>query len=529
MARRAVLGAGTRLPRVPAPRPARGDRVRPPTRAEPRARRDLVRSSPSRRWWTSRSTRSAPRTATAAQRPDLPAPALLHERDGVVGGLLVGGGGVDLGAGAVALDRRPGGPRAWAPATPSGRSSSRSRRAGRRGATLSMTGWPAGRRRRGGSRARRWPAAKPRSVSRTRSASERLGLPPPPHAASVSAPDGERGREPHRAAGYAGGMAMDPLLDGHGRRIGDLRVSVTDRCNFRCQYCMPAEGLPWLERDDVLHFEEIERLVALLAAMGVDRRAPDRRRAARAPRLPVPGGDARRRCVEDERHHQRLPARARRRGARARRARPLQRLDRLAAARPLLRDDPPRRPAPGAARPRGAGALPRGAPDQGQRGRHARLHRGRGAALRALRPRAPLRGALHRVHAARRRPRLDARQRPDRRGDPRDHRAAVGARARAARAARHRARLPLRRRPRLDRVHQPGLRAVLRRLQPHPPDRRRPAAHVPVLAQRDRPARAAARGRRRRRARADRPRRGVAQGAQAPRQRAGLRPAACGR
>jgi cyclic pyranopterin phosphate synthase len=64
-------------------------------------------------------------------------------------------------------------------------------------------------------------------------------------------------------------MAMDPLLDGHGRRIGDLRVSVTDRCNFRCQYCMPAEGLPWMERDDVLHFEEIERLVALLASMGV--------------------------------------------------------------------------------------------------------------------------------------------------------------------------------------------------------------------------------------------------------------------
>ena len=62
---------------------------------------------------------------------------------------------------------------------------------------------------------------------------------------------------------------MEPLVDGHGRRIGDLRVSVTDRCNFRCQYCMPAEGLPWLERDDVLHFEEIERLVALLAAMGV--------------------------------------------------------------------------------------------------------------------------------------------------------------------------------------------------------------------------------------------------------------------
>jgi len=64
-------------------------------------------------------------------------------------------------------------------------------------------------------------------------------------------------------------MALEPLVDGHGRQIADLRVSVTDRCNFRCQYCMPAEGLPWLERDEVLHFEEIERLVGLLAAMGV--------------------------------------------------------------------------------------------------------------------------------------------------------------------------------------------------------------------------------------------------------------------
>src|SRR5579859_1073824 len=62
---------------------------------------------------------------------------------------------------------------------------------------------------------------------------------------------------------------MDPLLDGHGRLIGDLRVSVTDRCNFRCQYCMPAEGLPWLERGEILSFEEIARLVGLLARMGV--------------------------------------------------------------------------------------------------------------------------------------------------------------------------------------------------------------------------------------------------------------------
>jgi cyclic pyranopterin phosphate synthase len=64
-------------------------------------------------------------------------------------------------------------------------------------------------------------------------------------------------------------MALEPLIDGHGRRIGDVRLSVTDRCNFRCQYCMPAEGLPWLEREEILSFEEIVRLVGLLAAMGV--------------------------------------------------------------------------------------------------------------------------------------------------------------------------------------------------------------------------------------------------------------------
>ena len=64
-------------------------------------------------------------------------------------------------------------------------------------------------------------------------------------------------------------METELLRDGHGRRIGDLRVSVTDRCNFRCQYCMPAEGLPWLERDEILTFEEIERIVSVFAAMGV--------------------------------------------------------------------------------------------------------------------------------------------------------------------------------------------------------------------------------------------------------------------
>ncbi len=65
-------------------------------------------------------------------------------------------------------------------------------------------------------------------------------------------------------------MSTDPLIDGHGRRISDLRVSVTDRCNFRCQYCMPAEGLSWLERSEILSFEEVERLVRLFASIGIE-------------------------------------------------------------------------------------------------------------------------------------------------------------------------------------------------------------------------------------------------------------------
>jgi GTP 3',8-cyclase len=64
--------------------------------------------------------------------------------------------------------------------------------------------------------------------------------------------------------------AREPLRDGHGRRISDLRVSVTDRCNFRCQYCMPAEGLPWLERSEILSFEEIERVVRVLVGIGIE-------------------------------------------------------------------------------------------------------------------------------------------------------------------------------------------------------------------------------------------------------------------
>ena len=53
------------------------------------------------------------------------------------------------------------------------------------------------------------------------------------------------------------------LRDSYGRIADDLRISVTDRCNFRCVYCMPAEGLKWLAREDILRFEEIHRLARI--------------------------------------------------------------------------------------------------------------------------------------------------------------------------------------------------------------------------------------------------------------------------
>jgi cyclic pyranopterin phosphate synthase len=62
---------------------------------------------------------------------------------------------------------------------------------------------------------------------------------------------------------------MEPLVDSWGREIKSVRLSVTDKCNFRCRYCMPAEGLEWLGRDEILSFEEIARLTHVLASMGV--------------------------------------------------------------------------------------------------------------------------------------------------------------------------------------------------------------------------------------------------------------------
>lgn len=61
------------------------------------------------------------------------------------------------------------------------------------------------------------------------------------------------------------------MRDQFGRGIEYLRISVTDRCNFRCQYCMPVEGLPWLPKADILRYEEIEAIVRQLAPLGLKR------------------------------------------------------------------------------------------------------------------------------------------------------------------------------------------------------------------------------------------------------------------
>ena len=61
------------------------------------------------------------------------------------------------------------------------------------------------------------------------------------------------------------------MKDQHGRRIEYLRISITDRCNFRCVYCMPQQGLPWLPKAEILSYEEIAHIVRQLAPLGLRR------------------------------------------------------------------------------------------------------------------------------------------------------------------------------------------------------------------------------------------------------------------
>src|SRR5579864_3235421 len=66
------------------------------------------------------------------------------------------------------------------------------------------------------------------------------------------------------------GHIMELLVDSYGRRIKSMRISITDKCNFRCTYCMPAEGLPWLKKAEILSYEEIVRIARVGASIGIE-------------------------------------------------------------------------------------------------------------------------------------------------------------------------------------------------------------------------------------------------------------------
>src|SRR5690348_5316707 len=59
------------------------------------------------------------------------------------------------------------------------------------------------------------------------------------------------------------------IYDNHGRPLNYLRLAVTDRCNLRCFYCMPEKGIHYLPKKELLSFEEIERLITIVASMGI--------------------------------------------------------------------------------------------------------------------------------------------------------------------------------------------------------------------------------------------------------------------
>ena len=208
---------------------------------------------------------------------------------------------------------------------------------------------------------------------------------------------GRPGVEPNSAM-----STRDPLIDGHGRLIGDLRLSVVDRCNFRCRYCMPADGLPWLDRSEILTFEEITAAGRAVRVHGGRGTEADRRGATGPERVPEAGVDAapiqglREISVTTNGYLLERDAEALVRAG----------VDRFNVSVDSLARDAffkiTRRDAlrTGAARARSTRRVPRDSADQGERDRDAGLHRGRGAPLLRAGPVNRLPGALHRVHAA---------------------------------------------------------------------------------------------------------------------------------
>ncbi len=273
------------------------------------------------------------------------------------------------------------------------------------------------------------------------------------------------------------------MIDGFGRRIEYLRVSVTDKCNLRCVYCMPMEGLEWLRREDLLTYEEITRIVRVMAPMGlrrvrftggeplVRRDLPDLVAAVAA----VPG-------IEDlslstnavllEENAEALRRAGHRPGERV-------------AGHPPAGADGRHRPAQrllgahhGGAGRRRAGGL---RPHQDQRRAHAGAERRRDRGLRRDHPGAALARPLHRAHAHRLQPRAVGRRL---RVVPGGAAAGAGHRRPGARPgargerARHVPPLPGRARHRgRHHAHEPQL---LRPVQPDAAHRRRTAPAVPL-------------------------------------------------
>ena len=64
---------------------------------------------------------------------------------------------------------------------------------------------------------------------------------------------------------------MKPLIDEYNRQIHYVRISITDRCNFRCRYCMPSSGIEWIPHEHIMRYEEFLRVLRICIARGVDK------------------------------------------------------------------------------------------------------------------------------------------------------------------------------------------------------------------------------------------------------------------
>lgn len=73
----------------------------------------------------------------------------------------------------------------------------------------------------------------------------------------------------HPTSGADGAGGQRVLVDSFGRVARDLRISITDRCNLRCRYCMPEEGVEWLDRKEILSYEELTRFVSICMGLGI--------------------------------------------------------------------------------------------------------------------------------------------------------------------------------------------------------------------------------------------------------------------